>query len=103
VNYQSRFRPELVDDVAEGFHWYEERADGLGQRFLRQYYDAVVAVERIPEIYFRALGDFRRALLRNFPYALYFRCDGDMIVFVLLFPCVRNPRLLRRKLRARRE
>lgn len=103
MSYVSKFRPELVDDVAEAFHWYEERAEGLGQDLVRKYYAAIAAAERNPELFQEVHSDFRRVLLRRFPYALYFRLEGDVIIFVLLFPCVRNPRLLRKKLRGRED
>ena len=103
MSFHSRFRPELVDDAAEAFHWYEEKADGLGQELLRSYYAAVAAVEQNPEIFLKVHSDFRRVLLQRFPYALYFRIEQNVIVFVLLFPCVRNPQLLRKKLSGRGE
>lgn len=103
MNYVSRFRPELVDDAAEAFQYYEERTEGLGHELLRSYYAAIAAVERNPEIHLRTHGDFRRALLKRFPYALYFRLEENVIVFVLLFPGVRNLRLLRKKLRGRQD
>ena len=103
MSYVSRFRPELVDDAAEAFHWYEEIAEGLGHELLQNYYAAIAAVERDPEIFLKAHSDFRRILLQRFPYALYFRVEKNVIVFVLLFPCARNPRLLRKQLRGRQK
>ncbi len=103
MNYVARFRPELVDDAAEAFHYYEEQAEGLGHALLHRYYAAIAAVERNPEIHLRTHGEFRRVLLAKFPYALHFRMEGNVIVFVLLFPAVRNPRLLRKKLRSRQD
>lgn len=103
MNYLSKFRPELVDDLAEAFHWYEEQGEGLGHALVRNYFAAIEAVARNPEIFLKAHADFRRVLLPRFPYALYFRIEQNVIVFVLLFACVRNPRLLRKKLRGREE
>ena len=103
MSHVSRFRPELVEDAAEAFHYYEERAEGLGHELLRSYYAAIATVERDPEIHLRTHGDFRRVLLKRFPYAIYFRLEGNVIVFVLLFPGVRNVRLLRKKLRGRQD
>ena len=103
MNYVSKLRPELVDDLAEAFHWYEERVEGLGHDLVRNCFAAIATVEQNPEIFLKAHSDFRRVLLPRFPYALYFRIENNVIVFVLLFPCVRNPRLLRKQLRARQE
>ena len=100
--YVSKFRPELVEDLADAFHYYEERAEGLGHELLQRFHAAIAAVERNPEIHLRTRGEFRRVLLERFPYALHFRIEENVIVFILLFPGVRNSRLLRKRLRERK-
>jgi hypothetical protein len=101
VTYHSRFRPELAEDIAEAFHYYEERCEGLGQLLLKEFHAAVAEVERTPEFHLKAFDDFRRVLLRRFPYALYFRLEEDSIVFVLLVSGMRNPKRLQARLRKR--
>jgi plasmid stabilization system protein ParE len=43
-------------------------------------------------------GEFRRALLRQFPYAIYFRVRSAIEIFAV-FHARRDPRDLRRNLR----
>lgn len=60
--------------------WYEERTPGLGRRF-GEALDAVI--ERVacaPAQFPRVHGDMRRAVLAQFPYAVYFRESPDHIV-----------------------
>ena len=59
--------------------------------------------ERNPALPRKVYKDFRRVLLRRFPYFLYFRIDGDTTVFFLLFHCARHPKGLRGELRERRK
>ena len=68
-----RFRSEALADVESAFAWYEDQRPGLGVEF-RIALEAVV--ERVadgPSAFTEVLPPVRRALLRRFPYSLYFR------------------------------
>lgn len=97
-----RLRPELVEDAHEAFVWYETAATGLGHDFLRSYFATVAAVQRQPLIHRRVYKHFRRAFLERFPYALYFRVEGDAVVIFLLIHGARDPASVRRVLRERK-
>jgi plasmid stabilization system protein ParE len=103
VKYRVRLRPELLDDVSEAYAWYEERANGLGDEFLRAFYAAIARIQRNPTLFRKAYSEFRRLFLRRFPFFLYYRIEDETIVFILLFHCARNPRIIRRELRNRQE
>ena len=90
-----------MDDVRDANAWYEGEVEGLGRRFQEAFFQAVAAAAENPEIYFKAYGEFRRVLLKRFPYALYFRVHGETVVFVLLFHGARQPEKLREQLRRR--
>jgi toxin ParE1/3/4 len=102
VTHTLRLRPELVDDAAEAFAWYESASIGLGHDFLRSYFAAVASVQREPLLYRRVYREFRRALLGRFPYALYFRVERRTVIVMLLIHGARDPALVRRSLRGRR-
>lgn len=101
--YSLRFLPEVEDDVIGGYAWYEEKATGLGEEFLRMFYAFTQEIARNPLLYRKVFRDFRRRLLRRFPYAIYFRIDGQEIVVFGLFHCARNPDIVRRELSDRGE
>lgn len=101
--YRLRLRPELLDDVAEAFSWYEERAEGVGQALVCAFFAAVASAGREPLLYRNVQGEFRRALLRRYPYWLYYTVDRDEIVFLLLYPARRDPARIGRILRSRRQ
>jgi plasmid stabilization system protein ParE len=103
VNYTLRLRPELVDDAHEAFTWYESAAPGLGHEFLRCYFACAATIARQPLLYRKVHRHFRRALLGRFPYALYFHVAGKEVVVFLLIHGARNPALIRRSLRQRKQ
>lgn len=94
MNYSLAFRPEVEEDVIAGYLWYEEKAKGLGEEFLRLFYAQASETPRNPFLYRKIYNDFRRRLLRRFPYAIYFRIEDDKVVIFGLFHCARDPRFI---------
>lgn len=103
MTYGIKLRPELLDDVAEAYRWYEERATGLGDEFLRSYYAGLARIQRHPTASRKAHLEFRCHLLRRFPYYLYYRIEHETVIVVLLFHRARNPGIVQMELRKRHE
>lgn len=89
--YSLRFAPELEEDLLAGFVWYEDKSIGLGVEFLTTFYNHVDLLKRTPLIYRKAHSDFHRSLLRQFPFACYYRVEVNLVVVYGLFHCARNP------------
>lgn len=98
MTYALRFLPQVETDVRNGRTWYEEKAQGLGEEFLRVFYTSCQELTRNPHMYAQVHRDFRRRLLRRFPYAIYFRIERSIVVVFGLFHCARDPRRLHREL-----
>jgi hypothetical protein len=98
MTYVLRFLPEVEADVLNGRAWYEERSPGLGEEFLRVFYACSQELSREPMIHQKVHRDFRRCLLRRFPYAAYFRIENERVIVFGLFHCARDPRGLLREL-----
>ena len=74
------FRPEAEVEVLESQHWYEGRRRGLGAEFEEGVAETVSRVAENPLAFQKVHGETRRAVLRRFPYAIYFRLTGDQVV-----------------------
>lgn len=85
------FLPEVEDDAVDTYTWYESKARGLGEEFLRVFYACAREISRNPFMYRRVYKEFRRRLLRRFPYAMYFRVEEEQVVVYGLFHCARDP------------
>ena len=64
--------PEAELDIAEAYVWYEGRRVGLGEEFVSSVEASVEGIRRWPGMYAVVYGDYRRSLVRRFPYPL--RC-----------------------------
>lgn len=71
--------------------WYEEQRPGLGEEFLHALKAAEDFVAAFPLSCSVVHRDTRRALLKRFPYGLYFRLVDDEIVVVACYHGRRHP------------
>ena len=97
-----RIIPEVAEDVASAADWYDhEGYAGLGDRFIATFESYASHLQKNGEIYRSVHMEFRRILLRPFPYVLYYRYHGAFLVVVLVVHGARNPNLVRSLLRER--
>ncbi len=91
--------PEAKSDVSEAYAWYEDQRLGLGEEFLSSVDACIQKICRSPEIYEIVRKTYRRALVRRFPYAVFFEYAGDMVTVFAVFHTARDPGKWRRRLR----
>ena len=103
MTFSLRFLPEVEEDVMAGYVWYEEKSHGLGEEFIRIFYACAIEISRNPLIYPKVYEEFRRRLLRRFPYAVYFMIENGEITVFGLFHCARDPRTVKAELENRDE
>ena len=85
-------RPEAENEMAEAFDWYEIRSSGLGFDFLLCVEASFNSIARMPNKFPQVHLDVRRALVRRFPYELFFVENDEQIVILAVFHAKRNPK-----------
>ena len=92
--------PEAKRDVEHAYHWYEEQSLGLGMEFLRCFEAALTSIQRTPNSYPVVHEACRRALVRRFPYAVFFEVEPkrNYCVVYAVFHCAQNPEKWRERL-----
>ena len=103
MSYTLHFLPEVEGDVMAAYGWYEDKAVGLGAEFLRGFYAHTAVLQRTPLIFSKIHQDFRRGLLRRFPYACYYRVEGEFVTVYGAFHCARDPSTVKESLGDRGE
>jgi plasmid stabilization system protein ParE len=86
------FRPQAEAEVLAARQWYEERRAGLGEQFRAALDEAIDRVSRQPDSFPRVHGEMRRALVRRFPFGLYFEIIDTQIVVLGVVHGHRDPR-----------
>jgi plasmid stabilization system protein ParE len=91
TEYRLISEPPADVDVEAAFEWYENERQGLGLEFLDELRAAYNRIVDGPLKYQELRGGIRRALLRRFPYAVYFAIEGDVVVVVAVLHASRDP------------
>jgi plasmid stabilization system protein ParE len=85
--------PTAAREVEEAAAWYDDQTAGLGLEFLRAITAVFAAVRRAPLTYQRVQADTRRALVRRFPYGVFFRETETTIVVLAVVHTHRDPQV----------
>ena len=85
------FHPEAKSEFDEAYLWYEHQREGLGTDFVRCVNEVLEIIQRNPEIYAPAENRIRRALVRRFPFGVFYREIPSGIRIIAIFHSKRNP------------
>jgi plasmid stabilization system protein ParE len=83
--------PAAAKDVDDAYYWYERQKIGLGKRFLSSVNATFQSIQRTPAGYQIVYQSYRKAFLRRFPYAIFYREESDQIFISAVFHTARNP------------
>jgi plasmid stabilization system protein ParE len=83
--------PEAQNDVDEAYWWYEDRRLGLGEEFLSCVEACIQAICRMPELHPVVHEEYRRALVRRFPYAVFYEYTVEQVTVYSIFHTSQSP------------
>ncbi len=92
------FAREAESDIAEFYAWYEDQAPGFGEEFLRCVGACIETLQRNPFLYRVAVDAFHRALVRRFPFEVFYEITDKSIVVYSVFHCSQEPGKWHRRL-----
>lgn len=87
VVFTQAARAELIDAQ----DWYEGEARGLGRRFQQAIAVLAEQVGANPRQFPIVFKNVRRALLRRFPYSLFFVVEEETVLIIACFHASRDP------------
>jgi hypothetical protein len=66
----------ISDDIDDGYGWYEDAQEGLGERFLAAIRNKIKTIELNPEAFAsRANKKFREVKVEHFPCLIVYRLN----------------------------
>jgi plasmid stabilization system protein ParE len=92
VSLQVHFRPEAETDVSEAAAWYESQKAGLGAQFLDEIAITCKSISENPEMYPIVHRGSRRAIIRKFPFGVYYRVEREGIIVFAVMHGSRHPK-----------
>jgi plasmid stabilization system protein ParE len=90
-------RMEARADLVDAALWYEKQKAGLSEDLFSNIGAALDAIQERPESFPFVRRDVRRALVKRFPFAIYFRRNDDHILVLAILHTARSPRAWRRR------
>lgn len=72
MNYRLILRQEAERDLDQAYNWYNVKVPGLGSDFLVTVERALESIQANPERFPIVYRKVQRALLRRFPYGIFF-------------------------------
>src|SRR5580698_9861737 len=85
-------RPAAESELTEAYQWYEAQRQGLGSEFLFSIEAALALIQRTPELHPLIHKPIRRALIRRFPFGIFYVVQEDAIHDLAVFHGKRNPK-----------
>lgn len=89
--YQLIVRPLAEQDALYAMKWYNEKKEGLGDEFLLVLDAKINAVLRNPEQFQVVHRNVRRALIKRFPYGVFYIIENGRIVVIAIHHTSRKP------------
>ncbi len=93
--------PEAEADLAQAFTWYSARRSGLGDEFLTATEACFASILRHPDAFLIVHAPARRALMRRFPYAVYFVREREAIHVVAVLHTGRDPAMWKKRAKSK--
>ena len=91
MRFQLLVKPEAEADLEEVATWYNRQQEGLGDEFVDAAKEAIRQIRRNPTLFEVVYGSVRAAMLKKFPYVVYFEVEEDQIAVFGVFHGRRDP------------
>jgi plasmid stabilization system protein ParE len=86
-----RILPAALADLDRSRIFYDRQGEGIGDYFLDTLFADIDSLLLYAGVHAQVFGS-HRLLAKRFPYAIYYRCDGDTCVVWRVLDCRQHPR-----------
>lgn len=85
-------------DLDEGFWFYEEQEQGLGEYFRSSVFADIESLRVMAGIHPTKYADYHRMLCHTFPFAIYYTRAETTVIIQAVVDCRQDPAWIRRRL-----
>jgi hypothetical protein len=89
--------PSALEDLAYGRAFYAKQGENLGAYFFDSLFSDIDSLELFGGIHRKVFG-YHRLLSKRFPFAVYYKMDGDVAVVWRVLDCREKPEKTRQAL-----
>lgn len=98
MSYEVQVRRAAELDMAEAQVWYETQQTGLGAEFRSEISRVIDRLATTPLIYQIVHRDVRRAIVRRFPYLVWYRVATEKVIVLACTYAGRDPERVKARL-----
>ena len=77
--------PAATQEIARARFWYDDISTTLGNDFARTVAEAIDLIRLHPQLYADIGDGLHRAIVRRFPYQVFFRIGSDRITVLAVY------------------
>ena len=78
--------PLVESDIEQAARYYEDNKPGLGSEFIQEMQRIIHTISNQPLRFSVRFGNWRRANLRRFPYAIFYQVSANRpVIFAVLY------------------
>ena len=92
-----RILPSSMEDLSNGFQFYENQIPGLGSYFLETLFSDIDSLKLYAGIHSKVYG-YHRLLSKRFPYAIYYSIESKTVLINAVLDCRIDPESTRERL-----
>ena len=91
MSFRLVIQPRASQEAEEAAIWYEKQRKGLGKEFVRELDFGIVSILHNPYKFEVLRNEFRRKVVKRFPFGIFFRIDNDTVIIVAIWHFKRKP------------
>ena len=89
--------PSAIQDLVAGRRFYEQQSPGVGDYFSDSLFSDIDSLALYGGIHRKTCGCFV-FMAKRFPYAIYYKVEGDVAIVWRVLDCRRDPKWVRKQL-----
>ena len=89
---------QAVEDLIEGFHFYEDQQPGLGSYFLTNLFADIESLRLYGGVHRQAYRHYHRLMSKRFPFAVFYKVEQETVFVHAVVDCRRDPAWIRQRL-----
>ena len=94
-----RILKSAKQDLLEGYLFYERQGEGLGEYFINTLFSDIESLRLYAGVHQIIFG-FHRLLSKRFPYAIYYKIEGEEVIVYAVLDCRRDPKKTEKRLKS---
>jgi plasmid stabilization system protein ParE len=91
MTWEIAYHKEVKGEIKSAYRRYEKEKEGLGEEFAECVHGQIAYLEMNPKIHAKVFKDVRKAVVKRFPFCIYYTIEGDRVFILSVFHTRQNP------------